>query len=74
VRLKQETEEDTEESYGPLKALCEDVVRERFANAFVPRPGLIALGIRLVASRIGRRGSLLADSSLHRARPTRRFS
>jgi 2'-hydroxyisoflavone reductase len=41
VRLEQETEEDTDESYGPLKALCEDVVRERFANAFVPRPGLI---------------------------------
>jgi 2'-hydroxyisoflavone reductase len=41
VRLKQETEEDTDESYGPLKALCEDVVRGRFANAFVPRPGLI---------------------------------
>ena len=40
VRLKQETE-DTDESYGPLKALCEDVVRGRFANAFVPRPGLI---------------------------------
>jgi 2'-hydroxyisoflavone reductase len=41
VSLKQETEEDTDESYGPLKALCEDVVRGRFANAFVPRPGLI---------------------------------
>jgi 2'-hydroxyisoflavone reductase len=41
LRLTQETEEDTDESYGPLKALCEDVVRGRFANAFVPRPGLI---------------------------------
>jgi 2'-hydroxyisoflavone reductase len=41
VTLKQETEEDTDESYGPLKALCEDVVRERFEDAFVPRPGLI---------------------------------
>jgi 2'-hydroxyisoflavone reductase len=40
VRLKRETE-DTDESYGPLKALCEDVVRGRFTNAFVPRPGLI---------------------------------
>jgi 2'-hydroxyisoflavone reductase len=39
-RLRHETE-DTDESYGPLKALCEDVVRERFADAFVPRPGLI---------------------------------
>jgi 2'-hydroxyisoflavone reductase len=41
MTLEQETEEDIDESYGPLKAVCEDVVRERFANAFVPRPGLI---------------------------------
>jgi 2'-hydroxyisoflavone reductase len=40
-----ELEEPTEEwqqAYGELKADCEDVVRERFPNAFVPRPGLIA--------------------------------
>jgi 2'-hydroxyisoflavone reductase len=39
-----ELEEPTEEwreAYGPLKADCEDVVRERFADAFIPRPGLI---------------------------------
>jgi len=35
VRLKQETE-DTDESYGPLKALCEDVVRGRFARRGQP--------------------------------------
>ena len=27
--------------YGALKALCEDAVRGRFPDAFVPRPGLI---------------------------------
>ena len=39
-----ELEEPTEEvvqAYGELKADCEDVVRERFPGAFVPRPGLI---------------------------------
>lgn len=39
-----ELEEPTEEvmqAYGELKADCEDVVRERFPDAFVPRPGLI---------------------------------
>ena len=39
--LRRETEEDIDESYGAIKALCEDAVRERFAEAFVPRPGLI---------------------------------
>ena len=35
-------DEVTEESYGPLKALCEDAVREVFgARALVVRPGLI---------------------------------
>jgi 2'-hydroxyisoflavone reductase len=33
--------EDWREAYGELKAQCEDVVRERFSEAFVPRPGLI---------------------------------
>jgi 2'-hydroxyisoflavone reductase len=33
--------EEWREAYGELKADCEDVVRERFADAFVPRPGLI---------------------------------
>jgi 2'-hydroxyisoflavone reductase len=36
-----EPTEDVGEAYGPLKADCEDVVRERFPDAFVPRPGLI---------------------------------
>jgi 2'-hydroxyisoflavone reductase len=40
-RLEEPTEEVTGESYGPLKALCEEVVRERHPAAFVPRPGLI---------------------------------
>jgi 2'-hydroxyisoflavone reductase len=39
--LPEDTEEVRFDTYGPLKALCEDVVRERFPNAFVPRPGLI---------------------------------
>jgi 2'-hydroxyisoflavone reductase len=30
-----------DEEYGGLKARCEEVVRERFPDAFVPRPGLI---------------------------------
>ncbi len=30
-----------QEHYGALKALCEDAVRGRFPDAFVPRPGLI---------------------------------
>ncbi len=35
-------DEVTNESYGPLKALCEDVVRETFGDrALVVRPGLI---------------------------------
>jgi 2'-hydroxyisoflavone reductase len=33
--------ENWREAYGELKADCEDVVRGRFADAFVPRPGLI---------------------------------
>ena len=36
-----EPSEDREAHYGALKALCEDAVRERFPDAFVPRPGLI---------------------------------
>src|SRR4051795_10874890 len=40
AELKEPTEE-VMEAYGELKALCEDVVRERFPNAFIPRPGLI---------------------------------
>jgi 2'-hydroxyisoflavone reductase len=40
AELKEPTEE-WREAYGELKVLCEDVVRERFSNAFVPRPGLI---------------------------------
>ena len=33
--------EEWREAYGELKADCEDVVRERFPGAFIPRPGLI---------------------------------
>jgi 2'-hydroxyisoflavone reductase len=33
--------EDVREWYGELKADCEDVVRERYPDAFVLRPGLI---------------------------------
>ena len=36
-----EPTEEWREAYGELKADCEDVVRERFPNAFIPRPGLI---------------------------------
>jgi 2'-hydroxyisoflavone reductase len=34
--------EEWREAYGELKALCEQAVRARFPDAFVPRPGLIA--------------------------------
>jgi 2'-hydroxyisoflavone reductase len=39
--LAEPTEEYRSEAYGALKAQCEDVVRARFPDAFVPRPGLI---------------------------------
>src|SRR5262245_5048684 len=39
-QLKEPTEE-WREAYGELKVLCENVVRERYPDAFVPRPGLI---------------------------------
>jgi len=41
AQLKEETEEYRSEAYGALKGLCEEVVRTRFADAFIPRPGLI---------------------------------
>jgi 2'-hydroxyisoflavone reductase len=40
--LERETEEVDGDTYGPLKALCEDAVRARFPAAFVVRPGLIS--------------------------------
>jgi 2'-hydroxyisoflavone reductase len=40
AELKEPTEV-WEEAYGELKVLCENVVRERFPGAFIPRPGLI---------------------------------
>src|SRR4051794_30371583 len=40
AELKEPTEE-VMKAYVELKADCEDVVRERFPTAFVPRPGLI---------------------------------
>jgi nucleoside-diphosphate-sugar epimerase len=40
AELKEPTEE-WREAYGELKALCEDEVRARFPEAFIPRPGLI---------------------------------
>ena len=36
-----EPTEEWREALGALKADCEDVVRERFPDAFIPRPGLI---------------------------------
>jgi 2'-hydroxyisoflavone reductase len=39
--LDERTEEVRNETYGALKALCEQAVLERFPDAFVPRPGLI---------------------------------
>ena len=36
-----EPTENVGEAYGPLKADCEDVVRERIADPFILRPGLI---------------------------------
>ena len=36
-----EPSEDWREHYGALKVGCEEVVRERFPTAFIPRPGLI---------------------------------
>jgi nucleoside-diphosphate-sugar epimerase len=41
VRELETPTEEWREAYGELKADCEDVVRERFPKAFVPRPGLI---------------------------------
>jgi 2'-hydroxyisoflavone reductase len=41
AQLTEETEVWRSEAYGALKALCEDAVRRRFPNAFIPRPGLI---------------------------------
>jgi 2'-hydroxyisoflavone reductase len=36
-----EPTEEVKEAYGELKADCEDLVRKRFPQAFIPRPGLI---------------------------------
>jgi 2'-hydroxyisoflavone reductase len=41
AQLTEETEVFRSEAYGALKALCEDAVRERHPDAFIPRPGLI---------------------------------
>jgi 2'-hydroxyisoflavone reductase len=41
AQLAEETEDYRSEAYGALKALCENVVRERHPDAFIPRPGLI---------------------------------
>jgi 2'-hydroxyisoflavone reductase len=41
VRELETPTEEWREAYGELKADCEEVVRERFPDAFVPRPGLI---------------------------------
>jgi 2'-hydroxyisoflavone reductase len=42
ARLEQATEEVTNESYGPLKVLCENVVNDAFPNrALIVRPGFI---------------------------------
>ena len=39
--LEEETEVFRGPAYGALKALCEETVRSRFPEAFIPRPGLI---------------------------------
>jgi len=41
AELAEPTEDFRSEAYGPLKADCEDIVREHFADAFIVRPGLI---------------------------------
>jgi 2'-hydroxyisoflavone reductase len=41
AQLTEENEVWRSEAYGALKALCEDAVRRRFPDAFIPRPGLI---------------------------------
>jgi 2'-hydroxyisoflavone reductase len=41
AQLTEDTEDFRSEAYGALKALCEQVVRERYPDAFIPRPGLI---------------------------------
>jgi 2'-hydroxyisoflavone reductase len=41
AQLAEETESYRSEAYGALKALCEDVVRERHPGALITRPGLI---------------------------------
>jgi uncharacterized protein YbjT (DUF2867 family) len=41
VKALNEPTEEWREAYGELKAQCEDVVRERYPDAFVVRPGLI---------------------------------
>lgn len=41
LKKLEEPTEEWREAYGELKVLCEDVVRERFPGAFIPRPGLI---------------------------------
>src|SRR5213076_182995 len=38
VAQLEEPTEEWREAYGELKALCEDVVRERHPDAFIPRP------------------------------------
>lgn len=41
-RLDHDTEEINGETYGPLKALCEELVRQRFGDrALIVRPGLV---------------------------------
>jgi 2'-hydroxyisoflavone reductase len=41
VRELEQPTEEWREAYGELKADCEDEVRARFPDAFIPRPGLI---------------------------------
>ena len=41
VRELEQPTEEWREAYGELKADCEDVVRSRFPEAFIVRPGLI---------------------------------
>ena len=41
LKLKEPTEEITRESYGPLKALCEQDVKDVFDKTLIIRPGFI---------------------------------
>ena len=69
-----EPTEEWREAYGELKAQCEDVVRERFPDAFVVRPGLIVgpVGPDGALHVLARSGLPTAAACSRRRRRTRR--